>query len=568
MKRLFDEHIKRQVTFLDGAWKFVVDIENVGEEQNYQYGLNNAKTVIVPSVWNSDLDLFKYEGVCWYQKDFYFEGNARIVFEGVMTECKVWLDGEYLGNHYGGFCQFDFIVPELKDGIHKLVVKVDNSFNETSIPQKAVDWLHFGGITRSVSVEKLTGVTITYAKMDYTLSKDKKSAEIFFTAELYGYDKKKETEFSISLNNQKIYSEKIALRKGSVKTIITDKITLNNINLWDLDNPYLYTVTYDTENDDLIDKIGFRTIEVKNCKLYLNDKNIELRGVNRHEDHPEFGMSLPTAIMSHDLDIIEDMCCNAIRGSYYPNSRIFLDMLDERGILFWSEIPISGDGYSETDLGNETLIKRGLQMLKEMARHYYNHPCIVFWGMHNEIRTNTNNGYIMSKLYYNYLKENGGNRLVTYASDKPKADICYEFCDVISISQYFGWKYRTREYWPTFVETFDERRKELGFENKPVIMSAFGASAAYGYHTFEDVKWTEEYQAKLHDIALQVFHDCPYMIGSFISQFCDSVSDKDIVRVSTLNNDGLLSGYREPKLAYHTVKAKFQNFKEEVENND
>jgi beta-glucuronidase len=171
----------------------------------------------------------------------------------------------------------------------------------------------------------------------------------------------------------------------------------------------------------------------------------------------------------------------------------------------------------------------------------------------------------MSKLYYTYLKENGGNRLVTYASDKPKVDICFEFCDIISINQYFGWYYGTREDWKNFPEKFDVRRKELGFEKKPVIMSEFGAAAAYGYHTFDDVKWTEEYQAKLLEIALQTFHDCPYMIGSYIWQFCDTVSDKDINKVGTLNNKGILSGYREPKLAYNSVKAKYLKFKEEVE---
>ena len=565
MNRLFDEHIIRQVTFLDGGWKFMVDRDKIGEEQNFKCGFKSEKTVIVPSVWNNEWDLLKYEGICWYERDFYFEGNARLVFEGVMTECKVWLDGEYLGYHYGGFCQFDFIVPDLKAGIHKLVVMVDNSFNEDSIPQKVVDWFHFGGITRSVSVEKLNGVAITNAKFDYTLSKDRKSAEIYFTVDLYGADKKKDTDLCISLDGEKIYSETVALRKGAVKTVVTNKITLDNVNLWDTKNPYLYTVTFSTENDDLIDKIGFRTIEVKNCKLYLNGRNIELRGVNRHEDHPEFGMSLPTQIMERDLDIIEEMGCNTIRGSHYPNSRIFLDMMDARGILFWSEIPIWGGGFSETSLGNKTIIKRGLEMHKEMVKYYYNHPCIVFWGMHNEIRSDTNNAYIMSKLYYTYLKENGGNRLVTYASDKPKVDICFEFCDIISINQYFGWYYGTREDWKNFPEKFDVRRKELGFEKKPVIMSEFGAAAAYGYHTFDDVKWTEEYQAKLLEIALQTFHDCPYMIGSYIWQFCDTVSDKDINKVGNLNNKGILSGYREPKLAYNSVKAKYLKFKEEVE---
>ena len=129
MRRLFDEHTKRKVTYLDGSWKFIADPENIGEASNYQLGLGDAKNVIVPSVWNTYLGMSSYEGVCWYEKEFYFEGTARFMFEAVMTECDVWLDGEYLGNHYGGFCQFEFIVPVIIAGIHKLVLKVDKCFD-------------------------------------------------------------------------------------------------------------------------------------------------------------------------------------------------------------------------------------------------------------------------------------------------------------------------------------------------------------------------------------------------------------------------------------------------------
>ncbi|MBR2043330.1 MAG: hypothetical protein IJ946_03220 [Clostridia bacterium] len=567
MRRLFDEHIKRQVTFLDGAWLFTTDAENKGEELGFQNGLQNAKSVIVPSAWNSQIDLYGYEGVCWYQKEFYFDGTARIVFEGVMTECKVWLDGKYLGYHYGGFCQFDFIVPDLSKGNHTLVVKVDNSFDEHSIPQKDVDWYHFGGITRSVSVEKLQGVAITYQKIDYALNQDRTEAQISFTVELYGADKKKETALTVTLDGETLFSKTLSLRKGSRHIIVSDKIKVTNLKLWDTASPYLYTVAFSTDTDDIIDKIGFRTIEVKDCKLLLNGKSIELRGVNRHEDHPEFGMTVPAAIMERDLEIIADMGCNAIRGSHYPNSRIFLDMLDEKGFLFYSEIPIWGCGFKEATLGDTLVLKRGLEMHKEMVRHYYNHPSIILWGMHNEIKTDTDNAFIMSKLYYTFLKENGGNRLVTYATCKPNVDNCFEFCDIISINQYFGWYYGTREDWKLFPDKFDRRRRELGFGDKPVIMSEFGAAANYGTHTFSDVKWTEEYQAKLHEIALQTFHDCPYMIGSFIWQFCDTASDKDMMKVKSLNNKGLLSAYREPKQAYFTAKEKYLKFKKEAENN-
>ncbi len=563
MKRYFDDHYVREVISLDGGWKFLCDKENIGESQKYTLGLPHGKTVIVPSVWNNQLDLYTYFGTCWYEKDFYFEGTAKLVFEGVMTECTVWLDGRYIGYHYGGFCQFDYIVENLAAGIHKLVLKVNNSFDENSLPQQEVDWFRYGGITRSVSVEKVQGLFINYAKIDYNLSDDLKSADIFFEIELFGADKKKENDFNIYLGSNKIYSQKISLKKGTYHTVLTDKIHIDNIKLWTPGNPNLYTVTFSTDNDDLIDRIGFRSVKIKDLKLYINNTQTELRGVNRHEDYPGLGMAITTAVMERDLDIIENLGCNTIRGSHYPNSRIFLDILDERGILFWSEIPIWGCGFSESALGNKVVVQRGLNMHKEMVKHYYNHPSIIFWGMHNEILTATTAAKEMSKLYYTYLKKYANNRLVTYATCRHMTDECFEYCDVIGINAYHGWFGSKIEGWYSFPEKFGERKALLGFKDKPVIMSEFGGGAISGHHTFKNVAWTEEYQANLHTTALSVFRECPYIIGYCVWQFCDTASDMHISRINAKNNKGIVDEHRNPKAAFFAVKEKYHQFKEE-----
>lgn len=104
--------------------------------------------------------------------------------------------------------------------------------------------------------------------------------------------------------------------------------------------------------------------------------------------------------MKKDLDIAFQMGCNAIRGSHYPNSRAFMDYCDERGMLFWCEIPIWGVGFSVEAIAREKVIARGLAMHEEIVRHYFNHPSIILWGMHNEIRSDTQEGYTMSELYY------------------------------------------------------------------------------------------------------------------------------------------------------------------------
>lgn len=558
MYRAFDEHVKRNVKSLNGIWKMKKDENNVGIHEGWCCGFNDGVNTSVPSVWNSEFGMLSYEGVVWYQNEFYTSGGClRFVFEGVMTDSIIYLDGNRITAHYGGFDAFDVIVPDVKCGYHILVVRVDNTFDSVSIPQAFVDWYHYGGIIRSVSVETLNGVSVLNQRFEYTLNRDLSDAICYINLDLYNASRYARTSnVSIFINNERVTDFEISLESGEYKTIKSPEFMVGNLMLWSTDNPKLYNILVTTESDDLYDRIGFRKIEVHNAKILLNGKELELKGVNRHEEYPDFGFAFPTSLMQRDIDIIKDLGCNSIRGSHYPNSKIFLDMLDEAGILFWSEIPIWGCGFTAEAIGNDTVIERGAHMLINMVKQYYNHPAIIIWGMHNEIPSNTDNGLKMTKEYHAILKDIGGNRLITYASHIPLSDICLSYCDVISINQYLGWYGGEISEWDGFIEKFRNRRKELGLENIPVIMSEFGAAALYGHHTFDDVHWTEEYQAKLFKYTLDLFMKDPMIIGYYAWQFCDirTCLEAGINRARGFNNKGLLNEHRKPKQAYFAVK--------------
>lgn len=561
MGRLFDEHIKRQVKSLDGAWKFRTDPENRGIEDKWFSSEIGGETVHVPSVWNQR-KLLQYEGACWYEKSFYINGGCiKLCFGAVMTEADVWLDGEYLGNHYGGFCQFDFTVNDVEAGWHRLTLRVSNAFDKHSIPQAFVDWYHYGGIIRSVTVETLDGVCITGKKLEYTLSDDRASASCKLFVSLTNYGECDSTAFTATIGDKEIYADKIELSCGETLELEIP-FELDGVRIWDLFKPELYMLDLNTDTDDLRDRVGFRAIEVKNGKILLNGRETEIMGVNRHEEYPEFGFAFPQSLMKKDLDLITDMGCNFIRGSHYPQSREFLDLLDENGILFWSEIPIWGCGFSEETLGDPIVVERGLKMHREMLKYYYDHPSIVMWGMHNEILSNTKAGYDMSKLYYEYLKENGGNRLVVYASHIPSSDISLEFTDVICLNQYHGWYLGGLDSWQGVLDRFSARQKQLGLEDKPVIMSEFGAAALYGCHDEDGILWSEEYQAKLISHCLELFHSYPTMAGAFIWQFSDgrTAREANLTRARGFNNKGLVNEHRKPKLAYYAAKKCFERF--------
>ena len=567
MRRTFDEHITRKVTSLDGQWRFVTDPEDCGESLGYASALpEKAVRVEVPSCWNNELGLLEYEGAAWYEKEVYCTGGyVRLVFGAVMTAADVWLDGEKIASHYGGFSSFEAFAL-LEEGYHILTVRADNRFDADSIPQAKVDWYHYGGIVRGVTMEYLEGLCVLSCHMDYTMSEDRTEAEAILRARVFNASAESLTApIQVLLNDEPVLDAQVTLEAEEEAVIESEGIHIEGLRLWDTEDPYLYTLAALTPTDDLYDRVGFRTIEVKDNKILLNGRPIEIRGVCRHEEHPEFGFAFPPKLMKRDIDIIRNMAGNAIRGSHYPNSKIFVDMLDEEGILFWSEIPIWGCGFKESDLANPTIVSRGLEMICEMEDQYFNHPSIIIWGMHNEIESGTQAAYDMTKLYHDELRAHGGNRLVTHASHKPFVDVCFEFDDIICINHYSGWYGGGISNWDNMVESHINRRNELGFANKPIIYSEFGGAALYGHHTFDNIKWTEEYQADIFRHCLELFHSTPEVAGWYVWQFCDMRTCREMGndRARGFNNKGILNEYRKPKMSYHVIKEKCEKFRDE-----
>ncbi len=559
MARLFEEHRLRAVQSLNGPWRFLADPEDQGKQEKWQAGLPSSCTVAVPSVWNTQQELQSYEGVAWYEKEFFTAGGClRFCFGAVMTEAWVYFDGALLGTHYGGFTQFDFILPEVEQGAHRLSVRVDNRFSDTSIPQKKVDWYHYGGIVRDVTVETLYGISVLNYRLEYTLSEDLTRAVCTPVVELYNTKRRSaEDTLFVSLDGVTATQMEVKVRGHKRESFKLPTFSVKNIRLWDIGCPNLYMLCVRSETDDLYDRVGFRMIQMENGRPTLNHRPIEFRGVCRHEEHPDWGFAFPFGLMKKDIDLILGLGCNAIRGTYYPNSQEFMDLLDETGLLFWSEIPIWGSGFSTEALGNPAVVERGLVMHREMIKYYYNHPCIVMWGMHNDINTETDEALRMTQLYYAFLKERGGNRLVVYATHEPMTDICLKLTDMICIDRTYGWHtcYKDGKQ-ELFLEDFIERMAALGIADKPMVMSRFGISAISGYHDIGASVWSEESQNKLVSRGIQTCFSHPKMVGGFVFQLFDTRTypQAAINRARGFNNKGMLTEHRKPKLSYYTVQ--------------
>ena len=554
--RLFDEHKKRKISLLDGIWDFAPDEENAGEnEQWYKKFPENSIKVAVPSCINNRLGYINFQDVAWYKKDFFASGAITVKFHAVTEYAKVYLDGKYLGDHYGGFTSFEFDTV-VESGMHTLVVRVDPRSTEDTIPLWAVDWHHYCGIIRSVEVFEHKTVSIKAMQADYELSDSLTSADVKITATLKNHTAEKiEKSVQIEIDGTTVYNERVTV--GDTEEICA-RVKLDNVRLWDVGKPELYTVTVGTDDDDLTDRIGFRRIEVDGKRILLNKNPIKITGVNRHEEHPEWGFAMPAQLNAKDVDILKDLNVNAVRGSHYPNSHLFVDMCDAEGILFWSEIPMWG--FQKESLARELVIKRGLVMHKEMVSQYRNHPSIIIWGMHNEVATDSQEGRAITEQFVNCVRSLDPSRLITYATDRVQRDVCLDLVDFISLNQYVGWYGGEIKDWAGSIAKTKNRLKEMGVDNKPIVMSEFGTGAIFGNKSFEELRWSENYQVEFYKHTLDLFLNDEDISGVYLWQFSDIRSNPkwSLMRVRGFNNKGLVNEYRQPKLAYYTVKEIFE----------
>ena len=546
---------------MNGEWKFCIDKKGIGNDEKWYEKFPESFTYInVPSCWNLELGYYHYTGKAWYLKEIETgDSYLQLSFGAVTGQADVYLDGKLLGSHYGGWLSFDLGTFVLA-GTHSLVVCVDNTLNPlTTIPLSIKDWYNYGGITRSVEMTEFDKPFIKNDKVRYTLNEtlDKASIKVELSL-LNPFNIEYNTDIEVWCEDKLLKTEKSSF-KGNAEIAI-DGIELDNIKLWDIGEGNLYNFRIAINDDDIFEKIGFRKIEAKNNQIFLNGKSIFVKGVNRHEAHPDWGFAVPQNINRKDIQIMKDLGCNTVRGSHYPNTHSFLDCLDREGMLFWSEIPLWGSSTHDS-LTNPIANERYLKMHEEMIDQYFNHPCIVFWGLHNEISTNTEDGYELTKKARAFVESKDKSRLICFTTNRFLKDICLELTDVVCINAYLGWYSDTIEDWKSWLMNVHNVLESKNCADKPVIMSEFGCPALNDYSSLNCEKWSMEYQMRMLTEVINDSVDTDGICGTLVWQFCNSPSDQDLAKARGFNNKGILDEYRHPKLSYYAIRDIYKNIK-------
>ncbi len=509
-------------------------------------------TVDLPHTWNArdgqDGGNDYWRGTCIYRTHFaapQFNTASHqvwIQFDGVNASAHVVLNGSPVCNHDGGYSTFRANITELLRDENELTVEVDNSKNDRVYPQKA-DFTFYGGIYRDVS---LMVVSKNHFTLDYF-----GGPGIRITPTVQGTDASVQVttwhdgEGEVSIELLDAAGNTVATGKGPDITL-----TIFNAHLWNgVKDPYLYSckarlVVNGTVEDEITTRFGVRSFKVDPKKgFFLNGKSYPLHGVSRHQDRKGLGNAITREMHDEDMALIKEIGANTIRLAHYQHDQYFYDLCDEVGMVVWAEIPYISEHMPN---GRENTISQ----MKELIIQNYNHPCIVCWGVSNEITISTKDKKDMldnHRQLNDLCHEMDKTRLTTLA--------CYAMCgpfnrsahitDMVSWNLYLGWYvpgFILNDLWMGFFH--------LCFPNRPFGYSEYGAEGMPNLHSTHPHRGdhTEEYQAKYHEYMLRCFKRHPWMWATHVWNMFDFAADaRDQGGEPGMNHKGLVTFDRKTK---------------------
>jgi beta-glucuronidase len=546
---------RRTTTRLRGAWHIIVDpyetgavdyrgqprSSTFGQKRKAQaqgnarwelieYDFDRSPTVTVPGDWNSQRDdLLWYEGTIWYEKTFPYRKQPRtrqfLYFGAAAARAMVWLNGEKLGEHEGGFTPFCFeVTGHLKPTGNFVVVKVDNTRRRDAVPTSNTDWWNYGGLTRDVL---LVEVPETFVREAFVQLVPGSSRELSGWVQLDG---------------------PLAAGADGRATFHTSA----DVKFWSPERPRLYDVVFAAGRDRLRETIGFRTVETRGAEILLNDQPVFLRGISLHEEAPWRGGRIHDARESvRLLKAAKELGCNFVRLAHYPHNEEMTRAADRLGLLVWSEIPV----YWTIQWENAGTLANARNQLAENITRDRNRASIIIWSVANEtpvseprtaflrtlvadVRSLDPTRLTSAALEHRYVDE------TTVMIDDPLGDAL----DVIGCNEYIGWY----DGLPPKCDTITWKITT----DKPLIMSEFGGDARAGKHGDKLTRWSEEYQASLYQHQIAMCRRIPFLAGMSPWILYDFRSPRrPLAGVQDYwNRKGLLSNKGQKKKAYFVLK--------------
>lgn len=581
---------QRVVYTINDGWKFTKG--SPFEAQLAGCDDSSWETVNIPHTWNNkDADDEApgfYRGPAWYRKQLFVDKSqegrqAVIYFEGANQEVRFYLNGQFVGEHKGGYTRFCFdITSHLRYGQENLFAIYVNNVYNPNIPPLSADFTFFGGIYRDVYLQFMNPVHI--ATNDYASSGvyirtpevNNSAASVEITT-LLTNNTLQPAEIRVEnvicdANGKEVKKThaEIKLASGETKTDISKKIKIDSPRLWDIDDPYrymVYTRILDKKKGTLLDEVvnplGLRWFKFDSEKgFFLNGKGRKLIGTARHQDYFQKGNALRDELHVQDVLLLKEMGGNFLRVSHYPQDPVIMEMCDKLGIVTSVEIPVV-NAVTET----EEFLQNSVEMAKEMVRQDFNRPSVMIWGYMNEIflRRPYTEGKQLED-YYRFTEKVARALEATIREEDPSRYTMmayhnmpqyYEDAHLTEIPMIQGWNLYQGWYEPDineFQRLLDRAHKV--YRGKVLMVTEYGPGVDPGLHSYQPERFdfSQEYGLVYHKHYLREMMKRPFIAGSSLWNLNDFYSESRVDAVPHVNNKGVVGLNREKKDVYWFYK--------------
>ena len=581
---------QRVVYTINDGWKFTKG--SPFEAQLTGCDDSSWETVNIPHTWNDkdadDETPGFYRGPVWYRKQLFIDKSqegrqAVIYFEGANQEVRFYLNGQFVGEHKGGYTRFCFdITSHLRYGQENLFAIYVNNVYNPNIPPLSADFTFFGGIYRDVYLQFMNPVHI--ATNDYASSGvyirtpevNNSAASVEITT-LLTNDMPQATEIRVENiicdadgKEVKKTQAEVKLAAGETKTDISKKIKIDSPRLWDIDDPYRYMVytrildkRKGTLLDEVVNPLGLRWFKFDSEKgFFLNGKGRKLIGTARHQDYFQKGNALRDELHVQDVLLLKEMGGNYLRVSHYPQDPVIMEMCDKLGIVTSVEIPVV-NAVTET----EEFLHNSVEMAKEMVRQDFNRPSVMIWGYMNEIflRRPYTEGKQLED-YYRFTEKVARALEATIREEDPSRYTMmayhnmpqyYEDAHLTEIPMIQGWNLYQGWYEPDineFQRLLDRAHK--AYKGKVLMVTEYGPGVDPRVHSYQPERFdfSQEYGLVYHKHYLNEMMKRPFIAGSSLWNLNDFYSESRVDAVPHVNNKGVVGLNREKKDVYWFYK--------------
>ena len=581
---------QRVVYTINDGWKFTKG--SPFEAQLTGCDDSSWETVNIPHTWNDkdadDETPGFYRGPVWYRKQLFIDKSqegrrAVIYFEGANQEVRFYLNGQFVGEHKGGYTRFCFdITSHLRYGQENLFAIYVNNVYNPNIPPLSADFTFFGGIYRDVYLQFMNPVHI--ATNDYASSGvyirtpevNNSAASVEITT-LLTNDMPQATEIRVENiicdadgKEVKKTQAEVKLAAGETKADISKKIKIDSPRLWDIDDPYRYMVytrildkRKGTLLDEVVNPLGLRWFKFDSEKgFFLNGKGRKLIGTARHQDYFQKGNALRDELHVQDVLLLKEMGGNYLRVSHYPQDPVIMEMCDKLGIVTSVEIPVV-NAVTET----EEFLHNSVEMAKEMVRQDFNRPSVMIWGYMNEIflRRPYTEGKQLED-YYRFTEKVARALEATIREEDPSRYTMmayhnmpqyYEDAHLTEIPMIQGWNLYQGWYEPDineFQRLLDRAQKV--YKGKVLMVTEYGPGVDPRVHSYQPERFdfSQEYGLVYHKHYLNEMMKRPFIAGSSLWNLNDFYSESRVDAVPHVNNKGVVGLNREKKDVYWFYK--------------